>query len=130
MRNALRQAAQEAGRNPDDIKMFVGLMTTVTPTVCEGLGRRIAISGDVFASRLGHMNGMLGVPIDPSDMDTPLSSEKLAKAHASPFDPRSEIELKVAREARSRRDILAHGVIDYHPVTVGPGKVHADHMQE
>jgi alkanesulfonate monooxygenase SsuD/methylene tetrahydromethanopterin reductase-like flavin-dependent oxidoreductase (luciferase family) len=38
--------------------------------------------------------------------------------------------LKVARQGWSVRDILAHGVIDYHPTTVAPGEVHADHLQE
>ncbi|MCT6647125.1 nitrilotriacetate monooxygenase, partial [Enterococcus faecalis] len=28
------------------------------------------------------------------------------------------------------RDILAHGVIDYHPTVVGPAELHADHLQE
>jgi alkanesulfonate monooxygenase SsuD/methylene tetrahydromethanopterin reductase-like flavin-dependent oxidoreductase (luciferase family) len=46
------------------------------------------------------------------------------------MDPRSGIVLKVAREGWSPRDILAHGVIDFHPTTVGPAEVHADHLQE
>lgn len=129
-RDSLRRAAQEAGRNPDDIKFIVGLMTTVAPTVRDGLDRRIAIAGDVIAARLPHLSAMIGVEIHPRDIDNPLSPEQLAAAHASPMDPRSGIALKVAREGWSPRDILAHGVIDYHPVTVGPGEVHADHMQE
>lgn len=129
-REALRHAAQEAGRDPDDIKFIVGLMTTVAPTVREGLDRRIAISGDIIEARLPHLSAMIGVRIDPRDIDQPLSSEQLAAAHASPMDPRSENALTVAREGWSPRDILAHGVIDYHPVTVGPGEVHADHIQE
>lgn len=28
------------------------------------------------------------------------------------------------------RDILYHGVIDYHPSPIGPAKVTADHMTE
>jgi hypothetical protein len=46
------------------------------------------------------------------------------------MDPRSGIALAVAREGWSPRDILAHGVINYHPTTVGPAQVHADHLQE
>ena len=38
--------------------------------------------------------------------------------------------LEVAREGWTIRDILAHGVIDYHPTPVGPASVTADHMQE
>ena len=50
-------------------------------------------------------------------------------ARPSPFDPRSRYALKIAKEGWSLRDILAHGVIDYHPVIVGPGIEAADHMQ-
>ena len=38
--------------------------------------------------------------------------------------------LKIANEGWVLRDILAHGVIDYHPVIVGPGVEAADHMQK
>ena len=128
-RTALRKAAEDAGRDPDDVKFIVGIMTTVTPTVREGLDRRMALSGDVIEARLPHLSAMIGVSISPRDIDVPLTAEQLAAAHPSPQDPRSEIAIKVAREGWSPRDILAHGVIDYHPVTVGPGSVHADHMQ-
>ena len=46
------------------------------------------------------------------------------------MDPRSEPALKIAQQGWSLRDVLAHGAIDYHPVTVGPPSVHADHLQE
>ena len=38
--------------------------------------------------------------------------------------------MKIAGEGWTVRDILAHGVIDYHPVIVGPAAEAADHMQE
>jgi FMN-dependent oxidoreductase (nitrilotriacetate monooxygenase family) len=129
-REMVRNAAREAGRDPDDIKYFAGLMTTVAPTVREGLDRRLALAGDVIEARLPHLGALLGLHIEPSRYDKPLTPEHLAAAHASPMDPRSSIALKVAREGWSPRDILAHGVIDYHPTTVGPAKVHADHLQE
>lgn len=36
----------------------------------------------------------------------------------------------MARLGWSPRDILAHGVIDFHPTAVGPRPLHADHLQE
>lgn len=38
--------------------------------------------------------------------------------------------LKVAREGWTLREILSHGVIDYHSTPIGPPEVTADHMQE
>ena len=73
---------------------------------------------------------MLGLRLDPARLDEPLSPEQLSKARPSPGDPRSAHALKIAREGWTVRDMLAHGVIDYHPVIVGPAIEAADHMQE
>ncbi|MFI6123334.1 NtaA/DmoA family FMN-dependent monooxygenase [Streptomyces sp. NPDC051064] len=129
-RAMVRNAAREAGRDPDEIKYIVGFMTTVAPTVREGLDRRLALAGDIIQARLPHLGALLELQIDPRRYDEPLTPQQLAVAHASPMDPRSGNALKVAREGFSPRDILAHGVIDYHPTVVGPGKLHADHLQE
>ncbi|MHC5557878.1 NtaA/DmoA family FMN-dependent monooxygenase [Kocuria sp. U4B] len=129
-RAMVRRAAEEAGRDPDEIKYFAGLMTTVAPTVREGLDRRIAIQAEVLEARVPHLGGMLGIPLERRQIDQPLTAQQLSDAHASPMDPRSGIALTVAREGWTIRDILAHGVIDYHPVTVGPAAVHANHLQE
>lgn len=129
-RQMVREAAQRAGRNPDEIKYIAGLMTTVSPTIRAGLDRRLALSGDAIEARLPHVGALLGLRIDPSRYDEPLTPTQLAAAHASPMDPRSGIVLKVARQGWSPRDVLAHGVIDFHPTAVGPAQVHADHLQE
>jgi FMN-dependent oxidoreductase (nitrilotriacetate monooxygenase family) len=129
-REVVRNAAREAGRDPDEIKYFAGLMTTVAPTVREGLDRRLALAGEVIEARLGHLGAMIGLELYPDRIDRPLSDRELAAARPSPNDPRSRIALDVARQGWSPRDILAHGVIDFHPTTVGPGVVHADHIQE
>jgi FMN-dependent oxidoreductase (nitrilotriacetate monooxygenase family) len=129
-RQMVRDAAQEAGRDPDEIKYFVGLMTTVAPTVREGLDRRISLAGDIIEARLPHLGAMLGLRLDPARIDEPLTAPELDAARAAPTDPRSGIALQVARQGWSLRDILAHGVIDFHPTLVGPGEVHADHIQE
>lgn len=129
-REMLRDAARRCGRNPDEIKYFVGLMTTVAPTVRQGLDRRIALAGDVIEARLPHLGAILGLHLDPSRIDTPFTECELTSAHASPGDPRSGIALAVAQQGWSPRDVLAHGVIDFHPTVVGPGAHHADHIQE
>lgn len=128
-RELVRQAARDAGRDPDDVKYFAGLMTTVAPTVRAGLDRRIALAGDVIEARLPHLGAMIGVPLSLDRIDRPLSERELVAARPSPADPRSGIALDVARQSWSPRDVLAHGVIDFHPTVVGPGALHADHIQ-
>ncbi|MEC3909494.1 NtaA/DmoA family FMN-dependent monooxygenase [Sphingobium sp. CR2-8] len=129
-RAALRAAAERAGRHPDEIKFFAGVMTTIAPSRREGLDRRIAMTGHTFEERAGYLGQILGLALSAAQMDEPIPSAMLAKAQPSAFDPRAAHALKIAREGWSLRDVLAHGVVDYHPMVVGPPVDVADHMQE
>ncbi|PTW47984.1 FMN-dependent oxidoreductase (nitrilotriacetate monooxygenase family) [Sphingomonas faeni] len=129
-RNALRNAAEAAGRDPDEVKYFAGLMTTITADRRSGLDRRTKMTGRTFPERAGYLGQMLGVRLDPTRLNDPLSPEQLASARPSPRDPRAANALRIAREGWSVSDILAQGVIDYHPAIVGPAVEAADHMQE
>ncbi|TDE00559.1 LLM class flavin-dependent oxidoreductase [Flavobacterium sandaracinum] len=128
-RNAFRESAKSHGRNPDEIKYIAGLMTTIVKDRRTALDRRIQLAGDSLVQRLGYLQQMLGIPLNPSKVDEPLTKAQLDTARLSRYDPRSANALKIAQEGWSLRDILAHGVIDYHPVIVGPGVEAADHMQ-
>jgi FMN-dependent oxidoreductase (nitrilotriacetate monooxygenase family) len=128
-RAMVRDAAARAGRDPDEIKYVAGIMTTVAATVRDALDRRIALGADVIPHRVPHLGQMLGLHLDPGRLDEPLRPGELAAASASPNDPRSERALEVARQGWTIREILAHGVIDYHPTTIGPASVTADHLQ-
>ncbi|MDN4640032.1 NtaA/DmoA family FMN-dependent monooxygenase [Agreia sp. PsM10] len=129
-RQMVRESARQAGRDPDEIKYFVGIMTTVASTVREGLDRRLAVTGEPSPQRVVGLGQMLGLRLGPDRVNDRLSDEELARAYAAPIDPRSEVALRVARQGWTIRDILAHGVIDFHPTVVGPGALVADHMQE
>lgn len=128
-RTAFRAAAERAGRDPDEIKYFPGLMTTIASDRRAALDRRIMMTGRTFPQRLAYLQQMLGLDRDTLELDEPLSKQQLAAARPSPRDPRSDHALKIAKEGWSLRDVLAHGVIDYHPVIVGPPVEAADHMQ-
>lgn len=128
-RTALRSAAEQAGRDPDEVKFFAGLMTTIASDRRAGLDRRIALTEQTFPSRVAYLGQMLGLPLEAGQLDKPLSPQQLATARPSPYDPRSNHALEIARQGWSLRDVLAHGVIDYHPVIAGPAVEAADHMQ-
>ena len=128
-RVAFRDAAERAGRDPDEIKFIPGLMTTIAGDKRAALDRRITQTERAFPQRAAYLQRMLGVRIDPARLDEPLSPAHLAAARPSSGDPRSSHALKIAREGWSLRDVLAHGVIDYQPVVAGPPIEVADHMQ-
>jgi FMN-dependent oxidoreductase (nitrilotriacetate monooxygenase family) len=128
-RNAFRESAKRYGRNPDEIKYIAGLMTTIAPNRREALNRRTQLTEHLFPQRIAYLEQMLGIPLDIQKMNAPLSEAALKTARPLRYDPRSAHALKIAKEGWSLRDIIAHGVIDYHPVIVGPGVEAADHMQ-
>ncbi|WP_122815992.1 NtaA/DmoA family FMN-dependent monooxygenase [Nocardioides pantholopis] len=129
-RDAVREAARQAGRDPDEIKYFAGVMPALGSTVEDALERRITLNADLFPGRVPYLGHMLGLPLTAGELDQPLTPAQLNSAHASPADPRSANALRVAREGWTIREILAHGVIDYHPTPVGPPSAIADHLQE
>ncbi len=129
-RMALRAAAERAGRDPDEIKFFAGIISTFGADRRAALDRRIAMSRAALEQRIGYLGQMIGLPLQRSQLNEPLSAVQLAAARPSPHDPRSAYALKVAREGWTLLDVLAHGVVDYHPTIVGPPSEMADHMQE
>lgn len=129
-REAIRESARQFGRDPDEIKFFAGVTPAIADTKRAALDRRVALGEHTFPARVPYLGSMLGLRLDVSQIDQPLTPGQLATAYPSPGDPRSPRALEVAREGWTIRDILAHGVIDYHPTPVGPASATADHMQE
>ena len=130
-RDALRAAAVRVGRDPDEVKLFAGFMPTVAASRRAALDRRRRLDESVdLDQRVRYLGSMIGLPLTPAQLDEPLTAEQLAAARPSPGDPRAPHALDVAREGWTLRDVLAHGVIDYHPVVPGTAAEVADHMQE
>lgn len=129
-REAVREAARKAGRNPDEVKFIAGVMPAIGATKRAAVDRRIALGDRAAEAMVPYLGSMLGLTLDESQIDEPLRPAQLERAQPSPFDPRAPRALEVAREGWTLREILAHGVIDYHPTPVGPASVTADHMQQ
>jgi alkanesulfonate monooxygenase SsuD/methylene tetrahydromethanopterin reductase-like flavin-dependent oxidoreductase (luciferase family) len=129
-RLALREAAERAGRDPDEIKLFAGFMPGVAADRRAALDRRRRLDESIdLDQRVIHLGAMLGLRLDPAQLEQPLTGRQLAGARADPSDPRSARALAVARKGWTLHDVLAHGVIDYHPVVPGTATEVADHMQ-
>lgn len=129
-RETARDAARAAGRDPDEVRFFAGVMPAIAPTVREAVDRRVLLGRNTFPQRVPYLGQMLGLRLEPSRIDEPLTPEELAAARPSPYDPRAPRALAVAREGWTLREVLGHGVVDYHPTPVGPASVTADHLQE
>lgn len=134
-RQAIRQSAARFGRNPDDIKMFAGFMFSLASTEEEALDRRkqlMSFNPQEIPSRVSYLGSMVGLPLSVNsvDIDQPLAADLLKNAYANPMDPRSPRALKLLKDGLSVRDVLAHGVINYHPVVAGTPTQVADFLEE
>lgn len=131
-RKALRQAAVDAGRNPDEVKFIAGLIPVVADSKRDAINRHARFIDDyTLQQRAFHIGMILGTNFTPEDLDHPIASEILNRITITPYsDPRIENVLKVAREGWTLRDIIYQSVIDYHPATLGDAKETADHLTE
>ncbi|OUM45646.1 NtaA/DmoA family FMN-dependent monooxygenase [Arthrobacter sedimenti] len=129
-REAVRRAAAAAGRDPDGVKFFVGVMPTIAATHAEALARRGKQVEYDIVQQVHYLGALLGLSLGPEDLDAPLSAAQLAHARATPGDTRSHRALEVATEGWTVRQVLHHAVLDYHPATIGAPDVTADHIQE
>ncbi|RKD75968.1 FMN-dependent oxidoreductase (nitrilotriacetate monooxygenase family) [Sinobaca qinghaiensis] len=134
-REALRQSAARFGRNPDDIKMYAGFMFSIGATEEEGLERRrqlMSFNPEEIPSRVSYLGSMVGLrlSVNSMDIDQPLPADLLDRAYANPQDPRSPRALQLLKKGLSIRDVLAHGVINYHPVVAGTAVQVADFLEE
>ncbi|QIH75057.1 NtaA/DmoA family FMN-dependent monooxygenase [Macrococcoides canis] len=134
-RMMLRKSAEAHGRNPDDIKMFAGFMFSIGKTKEEALERRYMMQE--FAPRetahhveyLGHMVG-ISLSVNTIDITKPLPQHLINQMYPSPMDPRSGKAFELLKSGMSVKDVLANGVINYHPVVVGTPEMVADFLEE
>ena len=111
--------------------MFAGFMPTVAVSKRAALDRRGKLDESIdLRQRVAYLGSMIGLSLRFEDIDEPVPSDQLSWAVANPSDPRSERALEVVREGWSLRDVIAHGVIDYHPVVASTAEDIADFMQQ
>ena len=134
-RTLLRESAEAYGRNPNDIKMFAGFMFSIGKTKEEALNRRRMLldfapkETEQHVAYLGQMVG-LSFNINTIDINQPLPETLLSQARPSLMDPRSNRALELLQSGLSIKDVLAHGVINYHPVVVGTPEMIADFLED
>ncbi|AFR49688.1 Coenzyme F420-dependent N5,N10-methylene tetrahydromethanopterin reductase-related flavin- dependent oxidoreductase [Gordonia sp. KTR9] len=130
-REMTRRAAVEAGRDADDVKFVAFASFSLGESVREALDRRRALDDKVDASeRVALLGALLGLDLDPTRSDDPLTSRQLSAARPHPMDPRSSDALDLAKNGWSPRDMIARGLVDPYPGSVGTAADAADLLQE
>lgn len=130
-RTIFRQGAQKYGRNPDEIKVLPGIIPSIAATKEEAIERRRQLDRNMdLRGRVQYLSSMIGIRLTYDQIDQPVPEEMLRSAYANPQDPRSSYALELVKTGMTIRDVLAHGVINYHPVIVGTAEEVADFMEE
>ncbi len=130
-RDTLRQAAAQAGRDPEDIKYLALAGLTVGNTEREALDARRALDDHTdIRAPLARLSSYLGLHQQLTRPDEPLTTAQLAAVQAHPQDARSARAVELAHAGWSPRNILAHAVFDPYPAVVGTAEQVADHLQE
>lgn len=131
-REALRAAAERAGRSPDDVRLFMGITTTIADTYEEAMARRTALLdlvADTIPQKLQQLAAMVSVPIGPTTMHEPLDETSRAALMPAPYGLHSERAVALLRDGLSPYDVLLHGVTDFHTTLLGSPAEVADQMQ-
>ena len=111
--------------------MIPGIIPSIAPTKEEALERRRQLDRNIdLRGRVQYLGSMIGIPLSYDQIDQPVPEEMLEHAYANPQDPRSSRALELVKTGMTIRDVLAHGVINYHPVIVGTAEEVADFMEE
>lgn len=131
LRETFRSAAQQAGRNADDVKMMVFFTFGLGKTKREALDRRRAMENPAdLPERLSYLSMILGVPLSEATADEPLPAHQLSALRQNPLVSKSAQAIQLAKEGYSPLDIIAHGVLDQTPGVVGTAEDVADYLQE
>lgn len=129
-RAMVRQSLTGFGRNPDEIKLLPGIIPSIASTEREALERRKQLDQFIdLPERVSYLGHMIGVPLSIHDIDLPISKDLLARRSVNPQDSSSAYALELARSGMTVREVLAHGVINYHPVIAGTPEQVANFME-
>ncbi|WNS77780.1 NtaA/DmoA family FMN-dependent monooxygenase [Domibacillus sp. DTU_2020_1001157_1_SI_ALB_TIR_016] len=131
LRNTVRNAAEQAGRNADEVKLITFAGFTIGDTKREALDKRAALDDKTdIHGQLRLLSAYLGLNEELTQTDEPLTEAQLAAVHAHPLDTTSQHVVELAKAGWSPRDILAHAVLEPYPTVVGTGEQAADLLQE
>lgn len=130
-REMVRQAVAGAGRDPDEVKFLAFAGFTIGATERAALDARRALDAHLDdAGLMARLSSHLGLQMQLTQPDEPLTAPQLAAMRPHPRDARSARAAELARAGWSPRDILAHAVFDPYPAVVGTAEQVGDHLHE
>lgn len=129
-RDMMRAIAEAAGRAADEVKFLPFVSFGLGATHQEAVARRMALEEAAgLENRLAQLSAALGLRLDSSDRDKPLTEGQIRAIRTTPRVPRAADALSLAQQGMTPHEILGHGVLDQNPGLVGTAEQAADMMQ-
>ncbi|PGT75646.1 nitrilotriacetate monooxygenase [Bacillus sp. AFS040349] len=132
-RRNLEQITQAAGRNANEVKMFMGLFVTVGDTYEDALNRRkemLSLMSDELLGKLYYLSSLVGVSIPYNNLHQPLPEEIQNRLVTDHYQLHSKRAVELFKKGLTVHDVLAHGVTEFHHTVLGTPEQIADEMQE
>jgi FMN-dependent oxidoreductase (nitrilotriacetate monooxygenase family) len=133
LRAGLADAARAAGRQPHEINLFMGIMTTVADTEEEALERRhqlMQMVAHTLPEKLDHLSAVVNVPVQPHNAHRPLTASQIAALRAAPNQMHADRAVAMLQEGRTPYEAILRGVLEFHRVVMGSPEQVADELQE
>lgn len=126
----ISELAEKVGRNADEMKLLAFINLSLGETEEAAVEHRMALDkvmGDDWV--IGRLIAMLGLKIEPTQLDKPLTSMQIASLRPRlPLAGNRKL-LELAKQGKTPRQILGYGLHERGPLVVGSPEQVADTMQ-
>ncbi|MCG7384504.1 NtaA/DmoA family FMN-dependent monooxygenase [Paenibacillus sp. ACRRY] len=133
-RQNLNDVCSVIGRDPDEVKIFMGINVTLGQTNQEALDRQMdnlnLHNEYVLEEKLNHLSTLVSVSIPYSQLQLPLSEELRAKLYPHPYQLHSKTAVERLLKGETPFEVIAGGITDFHRSVVGTPEQVADQLQE
>lgn len=133
-RNNLEVVCNKFGRDPNEIKIFMGVNITIGETYEDALERQIEnlnLNDEVeLSDKICHLSALVGVPIPYSQIHKPLSKELCDELVPHPHQLHSQLAVEQLLNGVTPFNVVAEGITDFHRTIIGSPNQIADQLQE
>lgn len=133
-RNKVNAVCNMLGRDPNEIKIFMGVNITIGETYEEALERQIENLNlkdeEELSDKIHRLSSLIGVPISYSQIHKSLSKELCDQLDPNPYQLHSKLAVERLLKGVTPFNVVAEGITDFHRTIIGSPNQIADQLQE
>lgn len=127
----MNDMAKQVGREVNEIKLLAFLNLSLGDTEEDAVAHRMTLDSQMGMDWImRHLAVVLGINLDPSQIDTPLTETQIASLRPRLRTPQSHKVIELAKQGKTPRQILAYGLYEPMLNLIGSPNQAVDMMQE